>query len=513
MRMRARRRLGAVVIAASLCGGAAPFGCSLGLDPSLIGRDASAEDATSGDGSLSEAMSGDATPPPKDAKPTDGPAPGDGGACSTDADCAGVAADAGTCVTSAKCDPTWHVCLLDVCGAAACQVELCETNKCSLPATYSFAPTSFTVTYGGVPGYGPTYDISAAWPFLFVDTTNGVIAYNVVDPTSSSPPVVAVEGIPFIPNATIAVGRRVYFMTGVQGSGPAFGQPIAWIDVPQNPFVTTLQASSAWLSTTENPVNNVLTNGTNGLFMVYGTTALDPTVNLQPPFAEMGKVTAFPNVSLPAGAGILASSGSRLLSYRYDGTTQFPNFAIINGPGTASAIATAEQAVSAFGPQAQQATFTTGSDGSVLWTTGVLDELDGGGSDGIATATLTWLLPSSTSANFDTADHVDLVSYSPAANTYVTGPPVWIDANTVLGLAAPSGSSSNSTLVQVATKSPRALTAGRSTTLPVGPGSVGVASSNGFAYALVGDDPMNLTCTIYILAPSCGGTAADASAE
>ncbi len=54
-------------------------------------------------------------------------------------------------------------------------------------------------------------------------------------------------------------------------------------------------------------------------------------------------------------------------------------------------------------------------------------------------------------------------------------------------------------------KTPPSIDPVRNTQLGVPPGSIGVATSNGFAYALLQNDPMNRTCTVQILAPSCGG--------
>jgi hypothetical protein len=85
----------------------------------------------------------------------------------------------------------------------------------------------------------------------------------------------------------------------------------------------------------------------------------------------------------------------------------------------------------------------------------------------------------------------------------VSGPPLWIDANTALGLAAASSSSTNSTSVQLVNKQPAGIVNGTRTLLSVPPGSVGVASSNGFGYVLVEDDPMNQSCHVYIFAPAC----------
>ena len=87
----------------------------------------------------------------------------------------------------------------------------------------------------------------------------------------------------------------------------------------------------------------------------------------------------------------------------------------------------------------------------------------------------------------------------------MVGPPLWIDANTALGLAAASATSTDSTSVQVVTKSPTAVQAATRTLISVAPGSVGVASSNGFGYVLAQDDAKNQSCSVYIFAPRCGG--------
>ena len=58
-------------------------------------------------------------------------------ACNTDSDCKAAAAAGGACVTAAKCDPTWHVCLLDVRGNVGhCKAAVCiRAQTCSVPTT------------------------------------------------------------------------------------------------------------------------------------------------------------------------------------------------------------------------------------------------------------------------------------------------------------------------------------------------------------------------------------------
>lgn len=498
--MRLARSLATAALAASVVVASTEVGCSLGLDSSLI-------DASTGDDASQPVEAGADAPARPDgdahAPPADAPITVDAGGCATDNDCKAAAASAGACVSAAKCDPTWHVCMLTTCAVGACKAAVCNVaaQTCSVPTTYGFEATKFSVAYGGV-GAGIRYSIAAAWPFVFLITTNGVIAYDVIDPTNNAPPLVPVHGVPFLPVAVVAVGRRVYFVRGTEGGGPTFREAIAWVDVPQNPLVGSLQAVSAYVATSESGVTNVLTNGVDGVFVVYGGKQL-PTANVRPPIDDTTVLSAFANAGLAGGAGIRASSGARLVTYRYDGAAQLPNFALVNGAATSSAQTTSEQALSAYGPLADQAHLFTGDDGSLLWTTAVYELNDAGNPAGIAKARMTWLLGSGTAANFDTTAHVDLETYSPTTGATVVGPPLWIDANTALGLAAASSTSTDSTSVQVVTKTPPTVHGATRTLISVDPSSVGVAASGGFAYVLAKDDANNTSCSVYIFAPAC----------
>lgn len=502
MRARSKRRLAGLALGCSVGGAVAVVGCSLGLDKSLIGADAGDDTSTpveaAGDSPLKPPADGQ--PPPTDAKVTI-----DAGACTTDSDCTKESAPAGACVTAAKCDPTWHVCLLTTCAVGACKAAVCNTGNlsCSVPTSYGFEATQFSVASGGV-GAGIRYAISAAWPFVFVITTNGVVAYNVVDPTNPDPPVVPLSGVPFIPIATLAVGRRVYFINNTQGQGPAFRQAVAWVDVAQDPLVSGLAADSAFVETAQNGVQNVLTNGTSGAYIVYASGMAYPTANLAPPLDDSTTLATFPNPGLAMGAGLVASSGARLLTYRYDGVMTFPNFALVSGPATAAATTASEQAISEFGPMANQASLATGDDGSVLWNGAVYGLNDAGAPDGISSARLTWLLASGTASTFDTTANIDLETYSPVTGANVVAAPLWLDANTALGMAAASSASTDTTSVQLVTKAPPTLVAATRTLISAAPGNVGAAASGGFAYVLAQDDPKNLTCSVYVFAPACG---------
>jgi hypothetical protein len=496
--MRARHAWRAVAVCLAVSAG-----CSLGIDKSQLNQ-------PPGDDASTPLESG-ADAPAKDAvaesiPPVDGAAHVVATGCQTDTDCKGEADAGGSCVTAAKCDTTWHVCILTTCAVGACKAAVCNTTSqsCSVPTTYGFEATHFSVQQGGV-GAGVQQAISAVWPFVFVVTTNGVAGFNVVDPTDSTPPAVTVHGIDFIPIATLAVGRRAYFVSDTLGSGPTFRQAIAWLDVPQDPLVTDIVAGTAFVGVSNHGTAAVLTNGVDGLFLSYSSGSLFPTAVVHPPITDTTTLSTFSNAGLPASAAIAASSGTRLVTYRYDGPTSLPNFALVNGAGTAAAQTTTEQSVSGNGEIANQGALSTGADGSMLWSAGVLLLNDAGSSQGINSARLTWLLPTGTSANFDTTLHADLETYSTPTGAQVVGPPLWIDANTALGLAAASASSTDSTSVQVVLKSPPAVQTSTRTLISVPPSSLGVASSSGFGYLLAHDDPNNASCSVYIFAPSCTG--------
>jgi hypothetical protein len=500
-----RRKLAGVGLALALAVARAAVGCSLGLDPSLVDAAAPAGDAAPGDEHFATAEAAALLDGDAHARAPESASTADSGGCTTDQDCVAAAAVAGACASSAACDPTWHVCLLATCAAPACNVSTCSLaqHACSTPVPYSFEAARISVDYGGVGGT-PQASIAAVWPFVFVVTNNGVVAYNVTDPTSASPPRVAVHSVPFLPMAAVAVGRRVYFVRGTEGSGPVYRQAVAWVDVPQDPFLTELAAASAFVGTpAQGNVTNVLTNGSDGLFVVYGA-RLAPTANLHPPIDDSTVLAPFANAGLASGASIVASSGARLIAYRYDSGSYVPDFAIINAAATSGAQTTTEQPLTADGLLADQGVFATGRDGSVLWSTAVYAVDSSGLPSGIAKARLTWVLGSGTAANFDPSTYVDLETYVPTTQAPVVGPSVWIDANTALGLAAASSASTDSTSVQVVTRSPPAVVPGTRTLLSIDPGSVGVAASGGFAYVLAQDDPSNQTCTVTIFAPSCG---------
>jgi hypothetical protein len=431
-----------------------------------------------------------------------------GVACADNSDCT-AAAQAGACLTSSTCDPTWHVCMLDVCDAGACAVASCDllSKQCGPPMPMGFTISLFPVIEGGVGGYNIQYTLAAAYPFLFVLTTNGVIAYNVANPTTNIPPAVTIHGIPFIPAALASSGRRVYAVSGVQGSGPTYRQAVAWIDVPGDPFLTSLQATSAWIGTTQPTLANPLAVASGRLDLIYFS-MFNPIASLAPPIADSMVVVPVPVASLNPGTAIVSSTGDNLLAYRYNFSDAGTTLALVSGVDTGGGQATAERA---FGPDAglhAEGAFAVGQDGSILWENAPMRATN----DGIATARLTWLSPTGDARLFDDSAYADLETYPALTSGPVVAPPAWLDTNTAVGFAA-SAEDMQNTSVQVFDRSARALFTGKRALIPSASTSLAVASSGGYVYVLAKDDPQNQSASVYILAPGCaGGTLAPTDA-
>jgi hypothetical protein len=487
-------------LALVLAGGGTLVACSLGLDPALMSQHSL---GTAPPSLTTDAASGDDAP----ASDETGDDAAGGPGCSSDADCQ-ASSPGGACVTSAHCDLAWHLCMYDVCDVGVCATSGCNllSQQCAAPTPFAYEISLFSVGYGGVGGWGPRYALAAAFPFLFVLTNNGVVAYDVVNPLGSAPPAIPVQGVPFIPVAVVASGRRVYFVGPVAGAGPNYRQAVAWIDVPGNPFLTTLVATTAWIGTTQNALANVLADGTGGVNLEYGSVSR-PTAWIHPPLGDTTMIVPAPINGLLPDADLVASSGQELLAYRYNAANHRPGFALVTGVENSSGQASAEQAVTSYGPVDNQAAFGPADDVSALWESAPLRLTADGGTGGVQFARLTWLstvVDGGAEASLIGAQtFANLENYPASTTGAVVGPPVYLGNDTSLAIAAASGNLED-TSVQVFSRATGALVAGERAIIPVGPAFVGVAASNGFGYLLAQDDPQNRSATIYIVAPGCG---------
>ncbi|HEX3771476.1 MAG TPA: hypothetical protein VHV30_11445, partial [Polyangiaceae bacterium] len=355
------------------------------------------------------------------------------------------------------------------------------------------------------------YSAAAAFPFLFLLTTNGVMVYNVANPTGNAPPMVTLTGLPFIPSALVASGRRIYLVADTQGEGPMYRQAVAWVDVPGDPFLTTLDATSAFIWTAQVFMQDAFIGDQGALDLVYQN-SFDPIANLLPPITDQTMVVPAPIASLNANATVVAPSAPNFVAYRYAGRQ--PALTMISGVGQNSATAGAEQVLSTFGAVDNQDTFAAGGSGVVLWESAPLHLLADGGADGVASTRLTWLDPAADGGIYDTSLHADLEKYNAAAGIDVgpiasrgaslVGPVAWIDANTAVALAG-TAEDPDSSSVQVFDRTRGSVVSGRRGVIPAPPYTLGVAASGGFAYVFAPTDENNGSASVYVVAPGCPG--------
>src|SRR5450432_2737983 len=100
---------------------------------------------------------------------------------------------------------------------------------------YNFHAGNFHVSLGsagcGGGGGGARRCFAAVYPFVFIGTTNGVVAYPVDNPTNGTPVSIPVAGLPFFPTFVVTSGTTIYFVGAVAGTGPDYKIPIASLAV------------------------------------------------------------------------------------------------------------------------------------------------------------------------------------------------------------------------------------------------------------------------------------------
>ena len=478
--MRARLALGLLLA----CGGASAVvaACSLGLDETKI--------AGGGDGGVDGAT------------PVDGGADGDAAnpvACQNDPDCK----PANACLTG-RCDKARGVCLYDLCPAAACKASVCNpsTKTCSVPTTYGFHAGSFKVTAGGVGcgggGAGGRRCFAAVFPFVFVGTTNGVVAYSVADPTDSSPAALPVAGLPFFPQNIVASGTRVYFVGAVAGN---YKVPIAWVDVPGDPTVAKLSATTVFNSLQLPSIDRVFPDTAGGIYLVHDSVAKSyPAAHVTAPLKDLDALTFFATAGLPAGAAPFAASGSRLVTFRQEsGPNWAANFSLEPNAATGSAQNSGEGSlVPSFGNSYLPAYVSHGSEGSLVFNTGAVNAPDGGGAT-LTAARLGWIVEDAGVTKVEATAKIDVEKYgvNPGVGADVPGPVAWLDSKRALVLAA-SAANTSQTAVQLATRDPQpAIVPGRRFVLPFVPSVLAATASNGFGYVLAPDAPDSATVHMF----------------
>jgi hypothetical protein len=457
--------------------------CSLGLDPNLIpGSDSSVTDA-----------SGDAG--------SDAPNPV---GCKADPDC--VPTGGNKCLTG-TCNTKTNTCSYTLCKtSASCTAAVCDTNshQCSAPSAYSFHAAAFHVPLGNIGCGSARKCFAAVYPFVFVGTTNGVVAYSVATPTSTSPASILVGGLPFLPTWLIASGNTVYFIGSVVGLGPDYKFPIAALTVPGDPTVTSMSATTAFDSLNEPSIEGVFADTTGGIFLVHVDAAKTyPTVRVNAPLKDLDTLQFITSPNVPPNSNILAASGSRLVTLRQEnGASYAAFFSFENAAGTGSAQNSTEQNVlSTMGQTYNPSYLTQSPTGGLLWTTSSVNVPDGGPATTVATR-LSWVLADQVATTVDATSHVDVSTYNQAGlGADLPGPAAWVDDTTAMVISAVPGNTSQS-LVQVAQKSGTpTIVPNRSFQLAFPPSQLAITSSNGFGYVLTPDQAAG--ANVHVFGATC----------
>lgn len=483
----------AVASLAALLGAAGAASCSLGLDESLIDRGV----ATPYDGGSSNDSGG------PDAQGSDGatPAP-EGGACTKDDDCKTTDG----CL-AARCDLSRKACVYDVCRKPACNSAACDTaaHTCGAPKPYRYRAAVFPV--GAPIGCGGALSrcFAAVHPLLFVGTDDGVLAFDVSDPQATKPRRVPVVGLGFVPNQLLVSGSRVFFLGTPAGAGPTSRVPLAWAEVPADPFAPKVVVQSL-LAGRDRPAGDgaLLFARKDDTALLFDTNAAPsyPSATIEPPLVEPLTLTSTP-IPFTAGTSPVATSGTRLVMEAVS-PQGGASFGFIEGAGSATPTNGGMVALTAAGPISGPQALAQSPDGALLWHISSLTGPTGGPAAPNVRAAKAFFLVADAQAKIDAAAGVDTEVYvpPPPVGTPVAGPSAMLDAKTALVTTAVPGNF-NQSEVQFVTREPLAVVKDRKSIITLPIGQLAATGSDGIGYVLavdVGPDP---AANVYVFDPAC----------
>ncbi|AKV01859.1 hypothetical protein AKJ09_08522 [Labilithrix luteola] len=477
-------------------------GCSLGLDESLIDRPDGG-----GPGLVSE-QDGSSDPSTDGSPPIHTP---DGGVCTTDDEC--TTTDG--CLKG-KCDLTRKTCVFDVCKPSACNSAKCDVaaKTCGAPAAHPYHAGSFQVGAGIGCGGALGRCFAAVYPYLFVGTPNGVVAFRASNPAATEGEKVPLVGLGFLPGQIVASGNRVFFLGGAGGAAPSSRVQIAWLDVPADPFAAKLTATTVLVSLNRPPgegLTLVPRANSTALLLSLSREASFPSVSIEPPFVEPAELSATP-ITFSAGMSPVAMSGTRLIlqSFAPNGTA---SFSFVNGAGSPSPQNAGDVALPDAGIVYPPQVMATSPDGALFWNvaslTGAPNPPSPDPQPNIRAARAHFLVGDG-NANFDVGPAFDVEVYNAPGVTAgfgagVVGPAAMLDGKTAIVTTATAGNLAQTSVV-FAKKEPLGLLKNDDgsvrrhvLTLPVN--ELAAAGSNGIGYLLSVDSPT--AATIYTFDPAC----------
>jgi hypothetical protein len=512
----------AVTLACMAGLGAALFSaCSLDLDPTLIDSgDASVAGGTggaagSGGSGGSGGSAGSAGSPGGTGGGVGGisgssgssGAGGSGGTpvetCAGDLDCAPAGCLEGRCVN--------EQCVYEVCpSSTACAVRSCDTgtNVCGDATSVSFFVAQIPAGQALGCNNNPSLCMAIMGDFVIVGTSDGgLVAWNVSNPLS--PQRVDVQTPPFSITRLVSSEGRVLIV----GPSTAGKMSLAWIDLPSDPQTMNLGSTSVAVNFADGI--SVAYPSLPGSFLLVKNDPAEfyPSLHLVPPVQNNSTISLFASSGIPSEARVVASSGSRLVTFRTEvdvGNNFVPRFSLETNAGKPSAQNAGEQSLHAETghiPTAASAhVFTSGFDGAVLWATNrivdvVIDPYAGTTARMADALMFRWPLLSG-EATFHGTRVVELTTFSPISyNGNVSGPSAQVSDTVALTSHVSAASTSQATVRAVErTDDTLALLPG-SFTVPAAPAAIGMAASRRFGFVLT---PTGTTDTaLYVFAPTC----------
>ncbi len=499
MAHRTRKRIASRWITGPMLWGAAIgslLSCSLGLDASLIDKaneEAGIDGSTDFEASAEDAGDG-ARPQPKP----------EAGICAKDEDCQGTEG----CLT-AKCDVPRGACVFNVCRPSACNSSECNVGAatCAVPKTYPYRAAQFPV--GAAIGCGGAFQdcFAVVYPFVFVGTSQGVVVFAAHDPQSATPTAVPLTGLAFLPTKIVASGSRVYFLGAPVVATPAARLPLAYVDVPADPFASKLSAKTV-LGFHKHPATDplaLLARGKDTALLVdVNVSTSFASASIEPPLNEPAVLESH-GVPFTAGSVPVAVSGSRLIMAQ-TGPDLVSKFGFVAEAGTATPTATPDVPITTATPSGGPHFFAQSADGAVFWAHGSVPPPPPT-TPVTSTAKGFFLVPHSTAA-FDLTGGIALETYpNLPRGTPMVGPAAMLDAKTAMVTTAVVGTPTESN-VRFLTREPLALVRNgdgqpRRFQLGVSVDRLAAAASNGLGYILAVDPKTPAAPIVHVFDPAC----------
>ncbi len=492
----ARRALIAGACTAGVLGLFGAASCSLGLDESLIG--ATSEGGASETSVIDQVITegGDGALPPINPE---------AGVCAKDEDCKGTMG-----CFAARCDVPRKACVLQVCRTPACNSAACDlpTSKCAAAKPYKYRAGQFPV--GAAIGCGGALGrcFAAVYPYVFVGTSNGVVAFAASDPQAATPPPIPLAGLGFVPNQIVASGSRVYFLGAPVGAGATSRLPIAYADVPPDPFLTKIPVTTVlgtYTRAATDPVALFPRGNDTALLVDLSLASAYASTPIEPPLTEPAAFGS-QTITFTAASTPLATSGSRLVMGQISAAGA-ASFGFVNAAGSASPTTSADVTIATATPAAGPQYFTSSADGAIFWTHVSLAPPPVLPNPQLIRAAKGYFLVPDEKGAFDPTAGIDLEIYGVPVGTQTVGPAALLDAKTALVTTSLPANPALSN-VGFVTRTPLALVKNADNlprrfqiALPVS--QLAAAGSNGLGYVLAVDPAAPTAPTVYVFDPGC----------